>query len=111
MAVDLAQKRINWIRNGMFLLFGPHGNIPLAFGTTSNAFFQSAMLLQAWTQEGQAAGFIPVGQATATNPVVDADFASYPHIDAARFMAAVTSLESLNTDYVAVVASLVAIKP
>jgi len=106
MAIDLTQKRTNWINTGMGLLFGSPGVQP-----TKGGFYAQTLALQAWVNEGVLAGFLANGATAATSPVLDTDFSGYPNINAAVFGTAIAALQTLNTDYMAVLAALVAIKP
>jgi hypothetical protein len=111
MAIDLTQKRCNWLNAGMVLLFGPQGRQGPVPQVLNGGLYAATIALQAWTAEGVLAGFLPNGNTPAPCPVLDSDFAAYPNIDAAIFMNAAAALGTLNADYLAVVAALVAIKP
>jgi hypothetical protein len=114
MAIDFTQKRINWINTGMALLFGQQASVPPTVPVPPQqraGFYVQVIMLEAWMQEGVVAGFLPNGNTPATSPIAETDFPSYPNINAAAFMAAIGALQTLNADYQAVVATLVALKP
>ena len=102
--MTVTQKRLNWIVAGMGLLFGRQA--------VTGGFYQMIVLLQAWTAEGVACGFIPATSGgSAANSVVDTDFATWPAVTASSFLAAVGVLESLNTAWSGGYATVAAIKP
>ena len=117
MAADLTKKRINWINTGMNLLFGPQQQpgrppVPPQQNVNNGGLYAATIALQAWAAEGNLAGFLPTTAVPMPPyPVIDTDFANYPAITAAIFLAAVTALNTLSTDYQAIVAALVALKP